>query len=174
MTVKMQVRRYGKYVFPFFLMLVAASFGYNTLRIVLTSRCQRSQCCGYFFIQFFIAHIAAVQLMEHFSVLDEQNSVCRTRCLHTVRHHQDGLSLLIDLLKQAKQFICSPRIQRSCRYCIVSKNDSFVQFAFCKVQIAPRSEPEKSKTAQKKRAEQGTAPCPVLFYFLILFLQITL
>jgi len=24
-----------------------------------------------------------------------------------------------------------------------------VQFAFCKVQIAPRSEPEKSKTAQK-------------------------
>ena len=53
--------------------------------------------------------------MEHFSVLDEQNSVCRTRCLHTVRHHQDGLSLLIDLLKQAKQFICSPRIQRSCR-----------------------------------------------------------
>lgn len=25
----------------------------------------------------------------------------------------------------------------------------FVQFAFCKVQIAPRSEPEKSKTAQK-------------------------
>ena len=54
MTVKMQVRRYGKYVFPFFLMLVAASFGYNTLRIVLTSRCQRSQCCGYFFIQFFI------------------------------------------------------------------------------------------------------------------------
>ena len=33
MTVKMQVRRYGKYVFPFFLMLVAASFGYNTLRI---------------------------------------------------------------------------------------------------------------------------------------------
>lgn len=27
----------------------------------------------------------------------------------------------------------------------------FVQFAFCKVQIAPRSEPEKSKTAQKNR-----------------------
>lgn len=165
MTVKMQVRRYGKYVFPFFLMLVAASFGYNTLRIVLTSRCQRSQCCGYFFIQFFIAHIAAVQLMEHFSVLDEQNSVCRTRCLHTVRHHQDGLSLLIDLLKQAKQFICSPRIQRSCRYCVVSKNDSFVQFCFSLAPIGARSGLCKRQIAQKRGPNRELLPARSSFTF---------
>ena len=33
-----------------------------------------------------------------------------------------------------------------------------MQFAFCKVQIAPRSEPEKSKTAQKNRFTNYAVP----------------
>ena len=65
-------------------------------------------------------------------------------------------------------------IQISGRYCVVSKNDSFVQFCFSLALIGARSGLCKRQIAQKKRAEQGTAPCPVLFYFLILFLQITL
>lgn len=60
------------------------------------------------------------------------------------------------------------------RYCIVSKNDSFVQFCFSLAPIGARSGLCKRQIAQKKRTEQGTAPCSVLFYFLILFLQITL
>jgi hypothetical protein len=49
-----------------------------------------------------------------------------------------------------------------------------VQFCFSLAPIGARSGLCKRQIAQKKRAEQGTAPCSVLFYFLILFLQITL
>lgn len=92
-----------------------------------------------------------------------------------MRYHDDGVAVfLVYRLDQLQDFLGGIIIQGSCRYCVVSKNDSFVQFCFSLAPIGARSGLCKRQIAQKKRVEQGTAPCSVLFYFLILFLQITL
>ena len=155
-------------------MFCTASFPNSPLRMALTAcRKDRQGICDHL-VHFLSGFCATVDLVEHLSVLDKKNSGCVAGCLCTVGYHENSLAFLIHLIEHGKKVGRRTGVQCSSRYCVVSKNDSFVQFCFSLAPIRARSGLRKRQIAQKKRAEQGTAPCPVLFYFLILFLQITL
>lgn len=80
----------------------------------LTTCRQNGQCVRNLNIQLLIRHIAAINLVEHFSILDKKYTVRVTCRLGTVRYHKDRLSILIDLVKQLQQFTGCLRVKCSC------------------------------------------------------------
>ena len=97
-TVTIPEIRYGRYNCRLFLMFVFASRKYRLLMFFTTCR-QYCQRIGYLHIKLLVCGIATVNLMEDFSILDKQNTVCMAGCFRAVRYHDNGLSFCIDLGK---------------------------------------------------------------------------
>lgn len=123
------------------------------------------ECIGYHLVQLLICMISTVDLMEHLTVLNKQYTSRMTGCLDGMCHHQNRLPCPVDLRKQPKQFIRRPGVERPRRYCVVSKNDSFVQFCFSLAPIGARSGLYKRQIAQKRGPNRELLPARSSFTF---------
>lgn len=88
---------------------------------MLTARCQHRERVGDLLIELLIRALAAIDLVEHLAVLDEQHARGVAGRLDRVRDHEDGLTAAVDILKQAQQLIRRARIERAGR--LVGKHE---------------------------------------------------
>ena len=146
-------------------MFCTASFPNNPLRMALTAcRKDRQGICDHL-IHFLSGFCATVDLVEHLSVLDKKDSGCMAGCLCTVGYHENGLAFLIHFIEHGKKIGRRTGVQRSGRYCVVSKNDSFVQFCFSLAPIGARSGLCKRQIAQKRGPNRELLPARSSFTF---------
>ena len=66
-------------------------------------------------VELLVAAVAAVELVEHLAVLDEEHAPGMAGRLDGVGHHQDGLPVGVDLMEQAQQLVRRAGIQRAGR-----------------------------------------------------------
>ena len=90
---------------------IEASLRYIPLRILLTTCRQNRQGIRDHLIQLLPGHIPPENLMEYLSIFNKQHPLGMTCRSHTVSHHQNRLSILINLREQFQQFSCRLGIQ---------------------------------------------------------------
>lgn len=83
--------------------------------MVLTARCQHRERVRDLLIELLIRALAAIDLVEHLAVLDEQHARGVAGRLDRVRDHKDGLTAAVDILKQTQQLIRRTRVERASR-----------------------------------------------------------
>ena len=120
-------------------------------------------------VELLSAFISTAKLMEDHTVLDEQNTLAKAGSIRIMGHHQDRC---LFVAVQSGQFFhnvsCILGIQSTGRYCVVSKNDSFVQLCFSLAPIRARSGLRKRQIAQKEgRTGNCSLPGPLLLSHLI-------
>ena len=108
---------------------------------------------------------SAVDLVKDLAVLDKEHSSRVGRRPDAVGHHKDRLPFLIDPVKKLQKLSGSPGVQSTRRYCVVSKNDSFVQFCFSLAPIGARSGLCKRQIAQKRGPNRELLPARSSFTF---------
>ena len=86
----------------------------------MPSCCQHRQGMGDAFIHLFVIHISPVNLVIHNSIFDKQDTACMTCCTGAVGHHQNRLSLTVNLLKNLQKLVRCPGIQ--CARRLIRKN----------------------------------------------------
>lgn len=146
-------------------MFCTASFPNSPLRMALTAcRKDRQGICDHL-VHFLSGFCATVDLVEHLSVLDKKNSGCVAGCLCTVGYHENSLAFLIHLIEHGKKVGRRTGVQCSSRYCVVSRNDSFVQFCFSLAPIGARSGLCKRQIAQKRGPNRELLPARSSFAF---------
>ncbi len=95
--------------------MLASPAALRFIRIALTARRQHREGVGDLLIQRLVRRRAAVDLVEHRAVLDEQHARGVARGLDRVRHHEDGLSRSVDALEQAQQLVGALGVERAGR-----------------------------------------------------------
>lgn len=146
-------------------MFCTASFPNIPLRIGLTAcRKDRQGICNHL-VHFLSCFCATVDLVEHFAILDKKYSGCVAGGLRAVSYHENGLAFPIYLIEHGKKIGGCTGIQGSGRYCVVSRNDSFVQFCFSLAPIGARSGLCKRQIAQKRGPNRELLPARSSFAF---------
>lgn len=109
-----------------------------------------------------IPHISRKNL----TILNANDTICHPRYLLIMGDHKDCLvELMTKRLHQQNHVHTCFRVQVSRRYCVVSRNDSFVQFCFSLAPIGARSGLCKRQIAQKRGPNRELLPARSSFAF---------
>ena len=81
-----------------------------------TSRRQKCQRIRNLLIELFVGAVSPVNLMKNFPVFDKHHTSCPTGRLGGMSHHENRLSIQIDLIENVQKPVCRPGIQCTGRF----------------------------------------------------------